>query len=379
MHALQSREEIAASIDQNASAASNSWAGIDKLSIHFSDNPGTSGGQLYRNGKNQVGVTVQTRAVDSRRNWIIPDQDLLQRIFSALWLVNGENLAQFSWNNGQQNNWCFSDVRNAFLTTPSGGAAVVREQHSLSATVGDDGTIYFQFYVTCPYQVTLASISIAAQIKGVPDGHGGSQNMDCAGKTSGITASTVSITSHEPPNFSPSELQYFPTRTIVNGDAPSNHKDSKNWLFEYQWSAPPAFPIHSAEWVSGENWTYYTNFQCGNPKSGYLWMAGGRIHLPGTTYNGNTQSYLLSNYWYSGSVDRPFSVTTANNAIKLTRFITGNYSYIDGDAGNFNRTGDHQVKVTDIYGTVRWLTIRAFTTADEGNRPPITSAIDTHG
>ena len=379
MNVLQSREQIAASPEQNASAVSDSWAGIDKLSIHFSDDPGAASAQLFRNGKNQVGVTVETRAIDSKRNWIMPDQSLLQRIFSSLWLVNWEgNLAPLAWQ-GSQTNWVFSDNRNAFLTTPSGGAAYVREQHQMHWSFGDDGTIHFQFYITCPYPVTLASIGIAAQIKNVPDGHGGSQDMDCAGRTSGIARSTVTLRSVEPRNFNGSELQYVLTRTIVNGDAPSSHKDSKNWLFEYQWVAPSEYPIYSAQWDGGENWTYYTYFQCGNPHGGYLWMAGGRIHLPNTTYNGNTQNYLQSYYLYSGSVDRPFTVSTASNAIKLTRFITGNYSYIDGDAGNFNRTGDHQVKVTDIYGTVRWLTIRAFTTADEGNRPPITSAIDTHG
>ncbi len=373
------REQIAASVEQNASAVSNSWAGIDKLAVYFSDDPRATSAQLYRNGKNQVGVTVETRATDSQGNWIRPDQDLAQRIFSALWLVNWDgNMPPLAWQNGQ-NNWVFSDTRNSFLTTPSGGASYVREQHSLRWGVGDDGTISYQFFVTCPYSETLTSIGIAAQLKNVPNGHGRNDDIDCAGKTSGIARSVVTLRAVEPSNFSAAQLQYYLTRTIVNGDAPSNHKDSKTWLFEYQWTTPGEFPIFSAQWNGNEDWTYRTYFQCGNPKKGYLWMAGGRIHLPGTTYNGNTQNYLQSYYSYSGYVDRPFSVSTPGVAIKLTRLITGNYSYIDQDASNFNQKGPHQVNLTDIYGTVRRLTIQAFDSADESIRPPITSEVVHNG
>ncbi|MBP6706078.1 MAG: hypothetical protein KA134_02195 [Achromobacter sp.] len=379
MQDFVSKEAIPQGYTLISSAVAN-WAGLDKLSVQFTDDPHATGANLYRNGRNQVGVTVELRAVDRSGDWIMPDADLTQQIFNSLYLVDWSSLAALNWKSSQSNNWIYTDARNDFLTTPSSGSgAYVLTQHRSRYTIGDDGTISYQFYVMCPYNESLTSIGIAAQVRNVPDGYGGRQNIDCAGKTSGIARSTVTLRAAEPRNFSSSELAYVQTRIIVDGDAPSNHKNSKNWLFEYQWTTPPDFPIHSVDWASGENWSANTYFQCGNPKKGYLWMAGGRIHRPSNQYgdyNGNTMGYLMSCYLYSGEVDRPFTVSTPNNAIKLTRFITGNYSYIDGDASNFNRTEAHSVKVTDIYGTVRWLIFQAFTTADESNRPPITSYVD---
>jgi hypothetical protein len=174
--------------------------------------------------------------------------------------------------------------------------------------------------------------------------------------------------------------------------------DDKNWFYVYTWNLPDWLTVqqnHSYQWEGGEDWLNNTYFQIGQPYSdNYLWMAGGRIHPPGSTLSGiyagcndryqNYPIYLDTYYWYRGfSCDMLPTVSTPGNQIKVSWFVTGYYSFMtdgyeDGNfyyqpdgRGNSSRFESHRVAIVDIYGTMRWFKVPPYNSAYQPDFPQI--------
>jgi hypothetical protein len=172
------------------------WAGIDILTVGFRDNTNTRTGSIYRNGRHQICIDVTVRAVDSAGNWIRPDKNLADRIYSCLVLVERATLRPLVWNYSD-NWWFYTDQPNDFVTSPSGPSFDDAPSPHQKYTTGDNGIITYSFYVMCPPSVNIISIGIAAMVRNVPDAEGGFSNQDCAGFTARIPVSAVTIVANE--------------------------------------------------------------------------------------------------------------------------------------------------------------------------------------
>ncbi len=355
--------------------------GISKLQVQFGDSPYARDGALYANSRNQIYVQVAVQAVSKGNHPIInPSAAVQDSIFSSLYLVERTRLSALNWN--QNSGWNYTDQRNAFVTTPSSaGGAVQRVQVSHAGrTVGDDGTIYFGYYVMCAFGEPTTSLGLAAQVVNVPDGYGNTKSFDCAGHTGGIEASVLSLRTSPPRNFSQAELQTVPRR-VVDDFQPSGRSSHcyadlhtftlPEWCVPYRW-----------DWSNGTNSQacYGNYYRAGQDAK---WCIYGSVFPPANGSNGtHSQSYsrYLGDslyYAYGGFLGsnyddkKWFTVTAQSNQIIVSKVIGNGFSFINEDWNGPN--SDIYIDVTDSFGTVHRLRFGTINTTDYGTGPQLSS------
>lgn len=366
-----------------------SWdaaVGIKKLEVSFADAPGASRGGIYSNGQNQISVIVRVQAQDSGNHAITnPSQQLQDAIFSGLYLVNRADMSKLVWNSGSQGHWWFTNNRNAFVSNPSESQVLAqRPPVDTFYTVGDDGTITYVFYVLCPSSESLRGIGIAAAVFNVPDGHGGSKTFDCAGNTSGIAQSVVSLTAKDPQDFSASELQTSLYRQIDNHRPPG--RDAHDYLDIHTWTAPSWINIYSMDWANGSSYSQCSDMDYYRHGEDSSWLIYGSVYLPYNNGNGSLSAQTYHRYMgdcliynlggFNGSNYNSyvyFDITVQPNQIVVNKVIGTGFSFYRED---WNRGSSYTyVDVVDNFGTRRRLCFAPITTTDEGTGPQVTSQV----
>ncbi len=372
-----------------------SWdaaTGIKKLEVSFGDsnsNPNSArAGQIYANGNNQICVIVRVQAQDSSNRAITnPSQQLQSSIFSALYLVNRADMSKLDWNTNAHGQWWFTTQPNAFLSNPS-GQQVLAERPPVDTffTVGDDGTITYVFYVLCPSTENRRGIGIAAAVFNVPDGHSGTKTFDCAGNTSGIAQSIVTLAAKDPQDFSASELQTSVHRQIDNHRPPG--RDDHDYLDIHTWTAPSWITIYSMDWANGSSAGECSDRDYYRRGVDASWLIYGSVYLPNSNGNGSLSARTYSRFMgdcliynlggFNGKNYNDyvyFDVTVQANQIVVNKVIGTGFSFYKDDWDRCSNYTYTYVDVVDNFGTRRRLRFAPITTTDEGTGPQITSQV----
>ncbi|MER6951699.1 hypothetical protein ABT294_47545 [Nonomuraea sp. NPDC000554] len=120
------------------------WTSVSKLSVILES--GYQNCNIYTNGRNRIGVTINIEPTDENGNPIEVDP---QHLTANLWLIDYVDESKLNWNGFS--GWAYTDTANDFTAIPG---------ESGEATIEEGGTQQVTFYVYCSPGVNRKSIGV---------------------------------------------------------------------------------------------------------------------------------------------------------------------------------------------------------------------------
>ncbi|QXE34196.1 hypothetical protein KQY30_07750 [Streptomyces sp. GMY02] len=125
----------------------STWTSVSKLSVILAS--GYQNCNIYANGRNRIGVTINVEPIDEKGNSVQVDP---QHLVDNLWLIDYVDESTLNWKGSS--GWAYTDAANKFTATPGGFS------EEAEASANGAGTQQVTFYVYCSPGTNPKSIGV---------------------------------------------------------------------------------------------------------------------------------------------------------------------------------------------------------------------------